>query len=262
MAYKKSYQKQEVIQEGFKPKFPPSIEQEAIFSQWNNDGNIYCDAKAGSGKSTTLVWAMSNFNKRGGMLAFAKDIIKSIQPKCAPWITVKTAHSFGYAALAKSFGRLTVDDKGVKVKSILKQYDWLNPDKASEVDFQDTLYLLSEVTRLVRLMKLTMTHESDSLGISQLILRYNIEITEIDKAIEIMEDVFAKIISMPTYIDFEDMMWLPIRLNTPIEKYPVLYCDEVQDFSILAFKTYSLVIPTACRMPSRKNSISPISSTK
>ncbi len=238
MAYKKSYQKKpEVQQIGFTPTFAPSPEQSAIFDLWDNTNkNVYCDAKAGSGKSTTLVWMMSRLRKPGGMLAFATDIVNDIKPRCAPWITVKTAHAFGYASLYSHYKtRLIVDSDGVKVANILKRQPCLDPNRAMQLgmDIQTILSQVREVKRLIGLMKLTMTHEEDTIGIMLLIKKFGIEIDDIDSIIQCLPDVFNEILKTPTYIDFEDMMWIPLRLGLPIPKFDVLYCDEVQDFNNL-----------------------------
>lgn len=232
------YVKQEVVRKPFKPKFSPSPEQEAFFElSRNTSDNIHLDAKAGSGKSTTIQWEMALDAERGyrpkaGMAAFNKSIVQDIEPRCAAHVTVKTFHSFGYGALAKRFGRLTMLED--KTLNILKEYKFLNPDPLSAgKEKMEVVSRLWETKNLVDKMKVCLVSEHDREAIVNCMYRFNIEIDKPNWIMEILPDVFQKICSQPSLIDFTDMMWLAIRLDLPIEQYEKLYVDECQDLNPL-----------------------------
>lgn len=227
------YKKKEPVERiGFAPSYPPSEDQQRIFDH-ASDQNIHCQAGAGSGKTTTLVWQMSRkTNVKSGMLAFSKEIVTEIEPRCPSNVTVKTAHSFGYGSLAKQFGRLFVN--GYKVKNILKEnYRWLNPDKAESKEKGKVIQRLYEADRLINMLRVTLTDENDAQAVDRIADRYNIEIDMFFDLVQILPEVFKKIESQTNAIDFTDMMWLPIRLGLEIPQFEQLYVDEAQDLNNL-----------------------------
>lgn len=229
------YKKKTIDRTPFKPSFPPSPEQTAIFDALKyDDRNLHIDAKAGTGKSTTLLWAMS-LMKRGSaaLMAFNKEIVTDIEPKCPDFVTVKTAHSFGYAALAKKFGRLYVDD--YKVLNLLKK-GWpslLNPDGYSSKEKMKVVSRLYETKELINKMRLCLVDWNNKEEIIGLIMRYNINIDTLNDVLEIIPDVFKQLMESENHIDFTDMMWMPIMLDLEIPQFDMLFIDEAQDFNNL-----------------------------
>lgn len=188
------YVKKEVVRVGFKPTYAPSLKQEAIFDKiLSTNDNLHIQASAGSGKSTTLVWIMSileKYNKPAAMLAFGKNIVQDIEPKCARNVTVKTAHSFGWNALAARVGKLyLVPDK---VKSILKQYPSLNPDKASAKEKGKVWQRLNDSINLVSKLKLNLSDETDEFQVLSICNKYGIDYDE--EVVSILPEVFEEIL--------------------------------------------------------------------
>lgn len=236
MAYK--YKKEPVVRQRFAPKFPPSPEQEKFFalSQETSD-NIMLDAKAGSGKSTTIIWEQALDYERGhrpkaAMAAFNSSIVAEIEPRCAPHVTVKTFHAYGRQALVKSFGQPTLlEDKLFK---ILKEYSFLNPDPLTAGPQKaEVLTRLLDTKNLVEKMKVCLVNENDMNGVDDLMFRFGIELDKPDWIKEILPEVFKKICSNPQIIDFTDMMWLAIRMDLRIEQFDKVYVDEAQDLNPL-----------------------------
>jgi superfamily I DNA/RNA helicase len=211
------------------------VEQETIFKFMQEDWeNLDCGAVAGSGKSTTIKWTMSLMPKhqQAAYLAFNKDIVNAIAPECPPNVTVKTAHSFGYASMAKRFGRLFVDAK--KVDKILKEYSFLDPDKSDYKNKGQVYQLLGQASSLVDMLRLTMTDENNINLVKEVIGTYNIDLANReDDIISLLPEIYEKILDKGNVIDFVDMMWMPIRLDLDIQKFPMLYVDERQDLSNL-----------------------------
>ena len=82
------------------PEFQPSTYQQAIYDFFQNGvGNAVINAKAGSGKTTTAVKALSYIpdNKRVLFVAFNRDIVTEIKERIGDKrnITVATYHSMG-----------------------------------------------------------------------------------------------------------------------------------------------------------------------
>jgi len=224
-----------VVRRGFKPSYPPSDEQREIldFMKFERE-NLDCGAVAGSGKSTTIKWVMSVMpkNVRSAYLAFNKDIVTSIEPECPDNVVVKTAHSFGYASMARQFGKLFL--KNDKVSSILKEWSFLDPDKALPKERGERYQLLNSASQLIDMLRLTMSDETNINLVKDVAFTYNIDLGNLeDDVIDILPQVYEKMLDKGNIIDFVDMMWMPVRLDLPIDKFQMLYVDERQDLSNL-----------------------------
>lgn len=236
MAYtKKAWVKPEATaRTPFAPKFPASVEQEAIFDVIrNSDSNVHCEASPGSGKSTTIKWAMTlEKRKKSAMLAFSKAIITEIEPDCPPWLDVKTAHSFGYGSLAKKFGRLFVSKN--KVMSIYQEmFPNLNPDNASNTkDKMARMSAMYDTIKIIDLLRATLTDETDIIAVQSLANQFNIDLS-IEDVMPLLRPMFVEMLNKNNVIDFTDMMWMPIRLDLEIPQYDMMYVDERQDLNNL-----------------------------
>lgn len=234
MAAKKTYTKPEpTARIPFRPSYPPSSEQEAIFEvmEGTND-KIHIEASPGSGKSTTLKWAMTkDKSKRAAMLAFSKAIVTEIEPGCAPHVEVRTAHSFGYGALSKRFGRLFLSNG--KVQKIFKEsFPSLDPDEL-EGDERGAAYsFMFDFLKLVDMLRANLADENNVNEVNKIMMQYGFDL-DLDLVMRCLPVVFKKIVESPNIIDYTDMMWLPIRLGLEIPKFDMVYVDERQDLNSL-----------------------------
>lgn len=97
----------------------------------NNNGNLLVDAKAGSGKTSTLILIsdlIKQQNKNCLFLAFNKSIVNELNEKVdSSHCLVKTVHSLGLSFLRSYFYRLYKTDYEIevntnKVREIVKEY--------------------------------------------------------------------------------------------------------------------------------------------
>jgi len=235
MAFKKTYKKPDAVERiPFKPSYPPSSEQEVVFEAMKNtDEKLHIGACPGSGKSTTLKWAMT-FDKspKAAMLAFSKAIVTEIESGCAPHVIVKTAHSFGYAALAQRFGRLFVS--GGKVQKIFKEeFPNLNPDNIEGKARGLAYAFMFDTLKLIDMMRANLCPVTDKERILSIADQYGCDFNNPEQVIELLPRMFTKMKESGNVIDFTDMMWLPIELGLEIPKFPMVYVDERQDLNSL-----------------------------
>lgn len=236
MAYKKkTYVKPEPTKRiPFIPEYPPSSEQSVILEAMRSgDDNLHVEASPGSGKSTTLKWAMTkDKSKRAAMLAFSKAIVTEIEPGCAPHVEVRTAHSFGYAALAGRFGRLFVSDR--KVQKIFKElYPLRDPDNLNGEKKGEAFSFMLDFIKLIDLMRANLADENNINDIARISMQYNLQFPDFGFVGEALPKMYEKMIESPNVVDFTDMMWLPIRLGLSIPEYEMVYVDERQDLNSL-----------------------------
>lgn len=242
MYKKKQYVKKEtVVRKPFVPSYPPSEEQSSIFNALEGTDNIHIEASPGSGKSTTTVWGMTKVKERNAaVLAFGTAIVADLEPRCPIWVECRTASSFGYRALSASVGRLTVDTKGYKVQKILKgvlpSHD---PDMFEGKAKGQAYSLMFNAVKLINMLRLNLVDETDVDKVIRVSLYYNIEVA--DELIPALPRIFAVMKSQVNYIDFIDMMWLPLVLGLKVPKFKMLYVDERQDFNSLMIAYINLM---------------------
>ena len=236
------------------------------------DKNILVDAKAGSGKTSTLILISEAIQKQGNkclFLAFNKHIVEELKGKmdttdCA----VKTIHSLGYSYLRsflyRQYGqhyKMDLDEN--KLREIVKhkfeedgyQQSVIehNIDKTGTElkDFVRTL--ISETCHLINFCRFHMTnyHEQDkvrklALSCCRTIIEENIGFDNYPTLVESVIDKLKNDFEnpeikdgLPTYkVDFTDMIYFPVyyKMIPPwsIREYlDYVLIDECQDLSEL-----------------------------
>jgi len=230
MARKKYQKKEPVTRVPFKLSHAASDDQLAIKDCWLNDlDNIFIPAVAGSGKSSTLAFLMAcAANVVGAYIAFNKDIVTEMEPKCPPGVTVKTRHAFGYVAFAKKGIRLKVEKD--KLSHALEKNGYV-VSKEDELSYERC----QSIKRLIDQMKNNLIDVHDHEGIDRMCYFYDIDIDCLDEVKVKLPKIFELIVSlgMEGIIDFVDMKWLPVHLKWEMNRFPVLFLDEYQDSSSL-----------------------------
>lgn len=197
-----------------------SPEQLAVCSALTDSAdNILVTACAGGAKTTTMCAAACAFGPGRPVvaLAFNKDAALALQSKMPYWVTSSTFHSFCYDALGRHLGRKPRAD-GNKCKWILKE---LMPDWKSRREIEDT------VLTLVSRAKSSST-ECDRAFLSTVAERFSLDTDQsvLSLAGRILEQCTA-----PPFktIDFDDMLWLTLRLDVTFPPVALVLLDEVQD---------------------------------
>jgi len=238
--------------------FKPSVYQQAIYEFiTNGSGNAVVSAVAGSGKTTTLINAISLIpqSKSVVFFAFNKSIVSEIEdrvPKDARNVDVKTLHSYGYSALRNSFKNVEIKNNKYKqilndvyTYSVFKSETSLEKYKFSEEvlglceqfnileDIEDKVGYLGRVSKLCDLGRLNL-----------------INLLSMDKGIDELNSISSKhdieIIngecynawllikigsSITSVIDFTDMVFMPVFYKINYIKYDIVFIDECQDLN-------------------------------
>jgi hypothetical protein len=223
-----------------KKDFKPSIYQQKIFD-WiqNGKGNGVIDAKAGSGKTATIVKALEIIprNKSVIFLAFNTSARDELNERVPQWAVdqkaVRTLNSLGFAAWARQmggYGQLRVD--GSKTATIIR----------NTLEFEDQPYrhivkdLVSKAKQAGLAPKMPgidgiIPDTADSWY--NLISHFNIDISNHDpqKAINLARMILRKSIEEKRVIDFDDQFYMPIIHNSAWPKHDFMFVDEAQDVS-------------------------------
>lgn len=199
-------------------------EQEDFFAALTGSvDNLFLEASAGSGKSTTIAEGAKRLGpgRRILFFAFNKDIVTALRAKLPYFVTATTFHSYCYDVLGQHLGKKPqVDDK--KCNWFLKYLvpEW---DTRKEIE-EDVLKLVSLAKAFgYRCFAQQTSDESwmrelgDSFGLdSERVM--GIALTILDKCLE-----------DKSRVDFDDMIWLPLAMGLKFPPAHIVFVDEAQD---------------------------------
>lgn len=233
--------------------------------------HIIIDAGPGCGKTTTTVegfnimsgrkpvwydnatdeqqtiWdAMEGVYHSIGFQAFNKSIATELAEKLPKTVDAKTFHSFGYGALRNAGFKTKMSQDNVRY--MIRDLMGYNKGDSMKKDDFETAGVVKKVVGLLKNNLLDATTEN----ILQVVKYNNIEtngnIKDIVKLCTQVMDKCKKVVpGVFSWIDFDDMLWLPIILNLDFSgiKYDLLVCDESQDLNPLQ---HELVLRSGCRL--------------
>lgn len=210
--------------------FNPSPQQLAIGDAVaSGTHNILVDAKAGSGKTTTSVWAMSRIRRNPSallapsvvFLAFNKSIADTLASRVPRGTQASTFHSLGFRAL-KTSGLV---ERNVKVDGRkCAKLVW----NAVGYDDPDT----KDILRLVSVLKGQPTEQSEA-ETNVLIKHFDFTFEDSRRAVHVATEVLKKSSEDLSSIDFDDMLYLPILHDLAFDKMDWVFVDEAQDLNLI-----------------------------
>lgn len=186
------------------------------------------EAVAGAGKTTTLIRILQNVTGSVAFCAFNKAIAREIEYKISPMnlpnVKVGTVHSFGFGAIRRSISRVEVDPK--KLATIASQeftgeFENLRPFVVSAAAMAKEFGIGACVPNTVEQWIEMLDHHNlwDSLP----------ENVNVDRAIDAAQYLLAQSNRVKNFIDYADMIYLPILYKMRIWQYDNILLDEAQD---------------------------------
>lgn len=221
--------------------------------------HLIVKAGAGTGKTTTLIegvkrvlgqkssitptvqqyaiWkAMMESQGRAqsfAFCAFGNAIAETLSKRVPPGCEASTMHSLGLRTVRRNFelrGSNAVDNH--RVDEILAVMLDVQP-KRLRYDHADILYPVKDV---VKLCKQNLVDGTDMDKLDELCRHYDVDLGDNEERVyrmvpQILER--CKDVAKDGYIDFDDMIWLPITLKLMLPKYDMLLVDEAQDLNMM-----------------------------
>jgi len=221
--------------------------------------HVIIEARAGTGKTTTLVEGLKNLldvpsdhpaaqnpsdqqravwdalNLSKGKVrticfaAFNSAIARELQERVPAGCEAMTMHSLGYKAVRDTFGKVGVDEHRTDkiISEVTGQDIWdLRKNKPG---FSDT------VKKIVDLCKMNLTDYSLQSELVALAEHYEIEFDGVSSSevFELVPKVIerCKDVGRDRTVHFSDMIWLPVALDLPVRKFDLLLVDEAQDLN-------------------------------
>jgi len=219
----------------------PSAQQAAIY-QWvkKGEGSAIFEARAGTGKTTTLVDSTKLMKGNVAFMAYNKKIAEEIKFKIGgkPGIDCGTFHSFGMKGWRKISTKFEVDERKVQTiieeKSIPRLYSFFvkksvslakqwgigidnGPGSWDIDDFQGWMQIVDHFDLRESLAQDEDRSDETFEEILNVAIGYAIEVLKTSNALG------AQV------IDFDDMIYLPLLKNAQFFRYDWVLVDEAQD---------------------------------
>lgn len=215
--------------------FKPSIQQQNLFTavQDANRGSIIVDAKAGSGKTTSVIEATRYMNGSIFLGAYNAKMAKELKERCAGMGNVKAAtfHSAGYQALRRAFPRVgSPDDK--KVPNIIAAY----MNEKGRADLADVARPLAEIVSMAKQRGIGALPQFPNEApiwldmIDHFALDQNLpDDYDVASLVPLAQEILRRSNDQTFIIDFDDMVYLPLKLNLRMWANDWVLIDEAQD---------------------------------
>ena len=213
--------------------FIPSQYQKDIFYAIEHGvGNIVIEASAGSGKTSTLVHALTLIpqDKRVLFCAFNTDIVKVLKKKTKGIenVDVRTVHSVGYLMLQRNYPTQHIIINENKYKEHL--INNISHYVSSSIDNNQMMKYIDNIVKIVNFCRYNLVDNPKDC--TELCEMHDIELIddEINIALSLLDWGKENIDN----IDYTDMVWLPnVLFLKPYQlQYDYIFGDEAQDFSI------------------------------
>lgn len=231
----------------------------ALSKKVNQAPHLIIEARAGTGKTTTLVeglkilkgqesefkpspqqaiiWdemAKSHDATSVCFVAFNKSIAEELQRRVPTGYNAMTLHSMGSKSVRGTFGSVQLNQNRTSdiIAEILHQDIWDIRRYQPEV--------LKATEKLVSLCKMNLTLDLLEDGVwvdealQELAAHYDVELGDVaTRVFNLVPQVIeqCKDVEQDRCINFDDMIWLPVALGLPTTKYDLLLVDEAQDLN-------------------------------
>jgi superfamily I DNA/RNA helicase len=212
-------------------KIKPTLEQRKIFHYIDKrKENLLIEARAGAGKTSTVVAAVSLLPKDASItfLAFNKHIQVELKSKLPDYVFCYTSHGLGLSALKRKYGDDIVFEEFKADHHINKKKDRWNLNDEFENYFEQEVYLVA-IKKLVNLCRATLT--TDKKYVPYIAEKYDIRYSEPKDVKRVLSVLEAMTNDRKTF-DFTDMVYLP-AIDPKIWMFPQDYVivDECQDLN-------------------------------
>jgi len=198
-------------------------EQLAIYEEGElGDGNLVIRARAGSGKTTTLVNLAKRLpsGKSITFLAFNKHIQLELKSKLPSTVFVYTSHGLGYSAIKRKYKDVEIDE--FKVDKVLSKH--MKTWDMSQV--MNVYEYVNKMKLMINLIRMTLTF--DPYKVLELAEKYDLKFDMEDTKRSFL--ILEEMLNDKKTIDFTDMIYLPV-VDKKIWLFPQDYVlvDEAQD---------------------------------
>ena len=226
--------------------FTPSPYQQAIFDsvrQGTDGPDLFVSAVAGSGKTTTIVQAARFIDAPGLFAAFNVAIVDELNRRLdGTQMSAINFHKIGKRALDRHLEpRVQVDRR----KYLKLARAWVD-QHVTTGDSENRRALGGALADLAGFARKTLTDPADADAVLALADHYDILYIPDDvlHALTTLLSQGQELARREGTIDFDDMLYLPLAWNLPLQQFEWVFVDEAQDLS-----PAQLELVLRCRAP-------------
>jgi DNA helicase-2/ATP-dependent DNA helicase PcrA len=197
-----------------------SEQQKVIFSWFETGtGNLVVRARAGTGKTTTILEGVSRAICENAVLCsfntrIAKELNSRLKKPKSGRAEAKTLHGIGFSCIRQSLGKCTVDEnRGRKIATKVGT-------PRSKVE---------QVVKLAAQVKQVLLPGHTTNDMANLALAFGLDIDS--EILGCAQDALAESIKPDGTCDFDDMVYMPLALNMARPIYDLVLVDEAQDMN-------------------------------
>ena len=214
--------------------FVPSEYQEKIFEFIKTGtGNAVVEAKAGSGKTTTMVEGIKYVPSHESALfvAFNKSICDELKKRLEGIenVRVSTYHSLGFQILRENLGVTSDNVREYKYSSYINKNIFDICPECSALKKKLFKQYKTNLKQLVDYARYNLAQSPEE--VAALCVKYGVDV--VYNECDIVPDILEWGVSNIKEIDFADMVWIPVErgLETRYQKFDFIFIDEAQDSS-------------------------------
>lgn len=221
---------EEISETPKKEEQKPSKYQQAIYDFiQHGTGNAAVDAKAGSGKTTTIVNALKFIpqGKKIAFVAFSKAIVAELNERVPKHVALSTLHSFGYKAIKETYGRNVQLDNNKNYLVLNNYVEGLANEHKFE-DLGEKSSYISNVFKLISIAKHNVNYDPSFLANEA--AKLNVDL--IDDEVNHIKTCLGMLFKKKDMVDYDDMIYLPaVDPSMKVEKFDFVFVDECQDLN-------------------------------
>jgi superfamily I DNA/RNA helicase len=210
--------------------------QEAVFRAFTDGtGNILIEAVAGSGKTTTLVEALSrwqkveaNRSKRALFCAFNKAIADELGRRVPRGVDARTLHSLCFGAVMRRFRGIKVSDR--KLHDTARM---LVETVNGTQDRDGNAKVIGDLAKVYGLMRGTMTCLNDLDAVAETVAAYGATLDAPATSLPMLAELDQAMRSDVSCCSFDEMLTFVIDHSCVVPSYDLICVDESQDLNLL-----------------------------
>lgn len=235
-----------------KPKFQPTLEQQAILDAFHNtDKSIMVFANAGCTKTTMLELLANSTTQRGLALAFNVKIKQELEQRFPPTFDIKTLNGLGHSAWTEATGRHSKVN-GQKLGKLVSEICKKNNFVASSDDW-DAIRRLTTAAMLAGVVPAKFHHYTglrpdteDTWNELSSVTLWEIKDRIINLARQVLE--LNVLMAFQGEISFDDQVYCSALLGGRFTRYNLVAVDEAQDLNKLNHIQLSKVLTPSGRL--------------
>lgn len=215
----------------------PTPQQRAVLDAIRDgSSNIAVNAVAGAGKTTTIVQGVKHAGPGCGFVAFNSHIAAAIKERLNGSAQASTLHSLGFRNLLRKFDGMTKEDRKVK-QHIERLFPELHREGrgkwAGRKFLRDEWAGLPDAVSVVKQINILPSEDPETVESAcwSREVEFPVGCDSKGKFFNLVEKTIEETLADTKACDFDDMLFMPVRLGLVRPDFRTLFVDETQDLS-------------------------------